>query len=184
MNQNRINLKYEILLNLIKQESHGRELTKTLQQSLTTIQRDLKELEKENILEFKISGRNKIYSIKKNSAAKRYLFNAENYKLIKVIKRYPFLDPIFEDVLKKTNSQIIILFGSYAKFKAKKDSDIDFYIETDNKKTKREIELINSKINVKIGKFSLHSLLIKEIIKNHVILRGLEKYYEKIKFFE
>ena len=40
----------------------------------------------------------------------------------------------------------VAVFGSYAKGLAKKDSDIDIYIETADKKLKRDIELINSKI--------------------------------------
>ena len=43
---------------------------------------------------------------------------------------------------------------------------------------------INSKLSIKIGKFDTKSLLIKEIIKNHVIIRGLEDFYERVEFFK
>ena len=79
---------------------------------------------------------------------------------------------------------MIILFGSYAKGIAKKESEIDIYIETTNNSIKERIKSINSRINVKIGKFDANSLLIKEIIKNHVILRRVEQFYEKSRFFE
>ncbi len=32
--------------------------------------------------------------------------------------------------------------------------------------------------------FDTKSLMIKEIIKNHVILKGVEYFYEKTEFFE
>ena len=79
---------------------------------------------------------------------------------------------------------MIVLFRSYAKGHPKKDSDIDIYLETTNNKIKPKIQELNSKINIKVGKFDINSLLVKEIIKNHVIIRGVEDFYEKNKFFE
>ena len=79
---------------------------------------------------------------------------------------------------------MIVLFGSYAKDTVKKDSDIDVYMETTNNKIKNKLQEINSKLSIKIGEFNTNSLLIKEIIKNHVIVRGIEEFYEKTKFFE
>ena len=66
----------------------------------------------------------------------------------------------------------------------KKDSDIDIYIETTSQKIKEDVQKIYDLISVKIGKFNPDDLLIKEIIKNHVIIKGGEEYYEKIRFFE
>ena len=82
---------------------------------------------------------------------------------------------IFEDILEKSN--LIILFGSYAKGIPKENSDIDLYMETKEK-------IRNDLFNIKTGKFNCNDLLIKEIIKNHVIIKGTELYYEKLKFFE
>ena len=79
---------------------------------------------------------------------------------------------------------MIILFWSYAKGIPKKDSDIDIYLETNDSKIKNEIKEINSKLSVKIGEFDTKSLLIKEIIKNHIIIRGLEDFYERVEFFK
>ena len=42
----------------------------------------------------------------------------------------------------------------------------------------------NSKLSIKIGKFDTKSLLIKEIIKNHIIIRGVEEFYERVEFFK
>lgn len=181
MNQKIIN---EIILYLLKEDCHGRRTSKELKIPLTTVQRTLSDLENKNVLESKISGKNRIYSIKKNIIAKSYIYNAESYKLIKLIKKYPFLEPLIEDIIKKSDSPLIILFGSFAKFIAKRGSDMDVFIETKNRNIKKEIENINSKLSVKIGSFNKDSLLIKEIIKNHVIIKGIEVYYEKFGFFK
>ena len=79
---------------------------------------------------------------------------------------------------------MIILFGSYAKGISKPNSDIDIYLETNDNKIKNKIKEINSRLSIKIGKFDAKSLLIKEIIKNHIIIRGLENFYERVDFFK
>jgi predicted nucleotidyltransferase len=139
---------------------------------------------KENVLDYKMEGRNKVFFIRKTLQAKNYVFNAERYKQIKLLKKYPELNVIVEDILKKSVENLIIIFGSYAKFSARKDSDIDIFVETNKKNVKEKIGSLHSKINVKIGKFDLNSPLIKEIIKSHVILKGVEEFYEKIGFFK
>lgn len=184
MVQNIDNMDFEIILTLVRERSHVRGVAKTLGEPHSTVQRRLNRLVKENVLDYKREGRNKIFLIKNNLQAKNYVFNAEGYKLIRLIKEYPELSIIIEDLLKKTSERMILLFGSYAKFKAKKGSDIDVYIETDDKNVKEKAEGINSEIRVKIGVFDTQDLLIKEIIKNHVILRGMEEFYGKTRFFE
>ncbi|MFT4310977.1 MAG: nucleotidyltransferase domain-containing protein [Candidatus Woesearchaeota archaeon] len=82
-------------------------------------------------------------------------------------------------MLHKTDEKLVVLFGSHTKGLAKKDSDIDIYIETKDKNIKKNIEQIHSKINVKIGTFDTTSPLIKQIIKDHIIVRGIEVFYEK-----
>ena len=64
------------------------------------------------------------------------------------------------------------------------DSDIDIYLETANNKIKNKVKDINSKLSIKIGEFDTSSLLIREIIKNHIIIRGIEEYYERNNFFK
>lgn len=184
MVQKRDSLDLEIMLVLLKNESHLRGIAKQLDASHSTVSRALNKLCKENIIDFKKEGRNKVFFIRKNLQAKNYVFNAERYKLIRLIKQYPELSIIIDGILKNCEEKIILLFGSYAKCIAKKDSDIDIYIETGNRKIKDKVESLHSKIKVKTGPFDLDSMLIKEIIKNHTILRGAEEFYEKTKFFE
>ena len=184
MVQNKNNIEFEIILTLIKNKSHLREIARTLNIPHSTILRKINELVKENILDYKPEGKNKIFFIKNNISAKNNIHSAEIYKLSKLLRNHSELSIIFEKIKKNTPRGMIILFGSYAKGNPKKESDIDIYVETINKNIKKEIETINTKINVKIGKFDKKSLLIKEIIKNHIVIRGIEEFYEKNEFFE
>lgn len=169
----------EIILTLLQNDMHLREISRILAVSHATILRKLNFFVKEGILDFSFKGRNRVFSIKNNLQTKNYIYNAERYKLTQLLEKYPKLGIILNEVIKGTQG-LVILFGSYAKFCAEKNSDIDIYIETFDKKVKSRIDSINSKINVKIGKFDKNDLLIKEIIKNHIILRGGELFYEKI----
>jgi len=150
--------KLEIVIELLKNESHAREIAKKL-----------------NI--------NHMNIIKKNSEAKALVFMAENYKLIKILEKYAILRNVIESIQKNKEIKMAILFGSYAKRIAKQDSDIDVYIETVSNKIKSEIEKINTKLSIKIGRYNKSSLLIKEIDKNHIIIKGIEQYYEKSRFY-
>ena len=186
MVQNRNNigdLDFEIILLLLRGEKHLRGIAAQLNQSHSTVLRRLNNLQKENVLDYKKEGKNKVFFIKKSLQAKNYALNAERYKLIKLLKIYPEAGIVVEDIIQKCQEKLIVLFGSYAKFNAKKDSDIDIYIETKSRKVKENVEMINSKIRAKIGKFDLDSNLIKEVIKDHIILKDSEGFYEKTKFF-
>ncbi len=184
MTQIKVNYAYELLLLLLKKEMHGRELAKELKTSLTRVQSILAELREMNVLDYKTVGKNHLYFIKKNLVAKSFVLNAENYKLANIIRKNPELEPIFQDIIKKSEADLILLFGSYAKGSQNKGSDIDIYIDTTNRKTKEEAQKVYGSISVKIGRFNPDDLLIKEIIKSHAIIRGGEEYYEKIRFFE
>ena len=176
--------KLEILNELINNENHIRGIAKKLNTNHMTIARKIKELFKENVVDYKENGKNKTYFLKKSTEARNYVFSTENYKLNKLLKKYPGLRGIVEKIQKDKRIKLAILFGSYAKWLAKSSSDIDIYIETTNKKIKEEISLIDSKLSIKIGRYNKSSLLIKEIEKDHIIIKGVENYYEKNKFFE
>ena len=176
----RDNKELEILGCLFKSDAHVRELERVIKIPHATLIRALSRMEKQNIVDYKTMGKNKQYFIKKNLRARKMLEMMESYKLLRIIEKHPFLEPLFLDIIKKCNSELIILFGSYAKGISKQGSDIDVYIETEDLKVKKSIEELNSRLSVKIGKFSKDALLIKEIIKNHVVIKGVEMFYEQV----
>ncbi len=180
MNQKKVNYTAEVILYLIKKEAHGREIAKELKTSLTKTQSVLNDLRDNNAIDYKKIGKNHIYFIKKNLVAKTFVLSAENYKLFKLLKKYAFLEPLFMEITKKCKDRMILLFGSYAKFSPKENSDIDIYIETSENKLKEEIKKINGKLSIKIGEFDKDNLLIQEIMKNHIIISGGEKYYAEL----
>ena len=173
-------LHLDTILVLLKGKIHLREIARLLGESHSTILRKLNKLIKENIIEAEIQGKNKLYSLKDNLMARSIIYMAENYKLIKLLKEYPKLAIILTEVSKRIDEKLIVIFGSYAKFSAKPNSDIDIFIETKSRKVKDTAKEINSKLSIKIGPLDKNSLLIKEIIKNHMILKGVEEFYNKI----
>jgi len=178
------NIELEVILTLLKNKSHLREIARTIKESHSTVLRKINELVRENIIDYKKEGKNKVFFIKSNIKSKNYVYSAEIYKLNKLLKKHPELSIIFEDIKKNFKKSRIILFGSYAKGNEKPRSDIDIYLETTDNKIKNKIKELNSKLSIKIGEFDTNSLLIKEIIKNHTIIRGVEEYYERNNFFE
>lgn len=180
MVQKRDNLEMKVLAYLFNSEAHIRGMERAIGVPHSTLLRVLSRMENKNIIDYKTVGKNKQYFIKESLKSRKMLENMENYKLLTLFEKYPKLEILFEDVMKKCDSRLIILFGSYAKNIPRKESDIDLYIETEDVDVKRKAEEINSKLSVKIGKFDRHSLLIKEIIRNHIILKGVEHFYEQI----
>lgn len=174
----------EIVKNLMIKDNHIRGLAKALNINQTTIARKAKELYEENIIDFRQEGKNKVLFLKKTLEAKQYLQLVEVNKLTEILKKYPILRRIFEQVKEHNKITLAILFGSYAKGTSNKESDIDIYVDTEDKKVKEEVESIDSKISVKIGKYNKDSLLIREIEKNHIIIKGVEAYYERNRFFD
>ncbi len=179
MVQKRDNLEMDIIELLLKANNHVRGIAKKLNESHSTVLRKLNNLKEENIVDSRKEGRNKIFYLKEGIIARSYILQTELHKLTKLLRHDPELSIIFEDILNRIDEKLIILFGSYAKGITKKESDIDIYIETKKRSVKKYIEDIHPKINVKIGVFDTKSPLIREIIKDHIIIRGIEVFYEK-----
>lgn len=175
------NITNEIVLLLSGNNLHTRALAKELNTNHVTVINKLESLMEENVVDFKQEGKNKVYFLKKSVEARNYVIMAELYKLNKVIRIYPALRKIIEAIKRHSKIKLAILFGSYAKGIAKRNSDIDIFIETRDRNLKKELQLLNSKLSVKIGNYNRANLLIREIEKNHVIIKGVELYYEKAK---
>lgn len=173
---------YEIILEILKGENHARNIAKKLETNHMNIVRALKKLLEFNVLDFKTNGKNKTFFLKNTIEARNYVLMSEHYKLLRILNKYPELRRIIEKIQIANNINIAVLFGSYAKSIAKKESDIDIYIDTKDNILKKEIQSISNKLSIKIGKFDKDSLLAKEILKNHCIIKGVEEFYEKNNF--
>ena len=186
-----INREMEIILALLRQSTHVRDLSKQTGIPHATTSRMLEKLGARNIVDFEARGKNKVVNLKKNIEALNTVKMAESYKLEKLIRKYPETAAIIEEILEKMKQlkktgKIILIFGSYAKFNARPDSDIDLFVDTEDRNIKRELERISSKMSVKTGRLSSGAgkPLAKEIIRNHVIISGIEAFYEKNQIFD
>jgi DNA-binding transcriptional ArsR family regulator len=56
--------------------------------------------------------------------------------------------------------------------------------ETLNTASKKQLEQRNSSLIVKLGNFDTRFLLIREIIRDHIIIKGVEVYFYMTGFFE
>lgn len=177
------NISNEIILSILDSDSHARSLARKLNTNHMTIINKLRELINANIVDFKQKGKNKVYYLKKTLEARNRIIMAELYKVNKLLKMYPRLRKIIEEILKNPKIKLAILFGSYAKGLAHEDSDIDVFVETKSRILKRNLENIDSRLSVKIGTFNRLNPLIREIEKNHIIIKGIEIYHEKTKSF-
>ncbi|KDE54307.1 nucleotidyltransferase family protein, partial [Methanoculleus sp. MH98A] len=113
-----------------------------------------------------------------------HVYVVEWYALGNLIEKAPHLRSVIRTIQERRNIPLAIIFGSYAKGTADEKSDIDLYIETDDREVKRELERCHSRLSVKIGTWDPENLLIQEIAKNHIIVKGVERYYEKTGVFE
>ena len=178
-----LSYKYEVVLNLLKKENYLRQIARDLKTNHMTIKRVLNQLLKEKVVDVREEGKNNVYSIKITLEAESMVYRAEHYKFTKLLRKHPELKLNIKS-LKKLPVNLIIIFGSYAIGREKDKSDIDIYIETENRKIKEAALNINENFSVKIGKYSKESILIREIEDYHIIIKGVERFYEKNKFFK
>ena len=157
-----------------------REIAKLANLPLKTCQDVLVNLEKEKILKSKTEGKNKYFSLNlDNINVKSELVKAEIYRTELLLEKYSE----FKTFLKAIDTNfIIILFGSFAKLKADKNSDVDLFIVT-NKKEKLPYHLLPHKIHENALKeesfrksLTEKEPLIKEIESNHIILNNHSSY--------
>ena len=126
----------EIIDILLKGRIHVRGVAKKLEVNHMIISRKMQELFNENVVNFKQEGKNKVFFIKGTEEARNYVFITEQYKLLKVLSKYPLLRNIIEKIQKDKRIKLAILFGSYAKGLAD-ESDVDIFIESNNRGIKR-----------------------------------------------
>lgn len=177
------NVANEIVNILLQTDLHPRGLAERLNVNHMTVARKLADLSKENVVDFRIEGKNKVYFLKKTIEARNAVLITEHYKLSRIIGAHPRLRGIVQTCLDNTSIPLAVLFGSYVKGTATKESDIDLYVETGDRTLKKEMEQKYPRLSVKMGAFDPSNLLIQEIQKNHVIVKGVERYYEKIGSF-
>ena len=178
------NLTNEIIILLTGEDHHARALADLLNANHITIGRKLMDLRQDNIVDFRMKGKNKVFFLKRTIEGRNAVMMAEIHRQSRILSRYPVLRGIFRNIQEIPDITFSLLFGSYAKGLIKSDSDIDIFIETMDNNVKKRVENLHSALSVKIGPFDRNSPLIREITKDHVIIKGFEVYFDKTEFFE
>lgn len=154
---------------------HLREISRLAKLPLKMTQNAVCDLEKRKVLTSKHEGRNKYLSLNLNTIqTKLFLLQSEIYKTLLFLENYPLI----KTFLKEISTCTVLVFGSFAKFSAEKDSDIDMMIIS-NTKGKLPVHLMPYTVHsVQLSEKSfikaMHSqeTLMSEIEENHVILNN------------
>jgi predicted nucleotidyltransferase len=164
-------------------KNYGRKLAAKLKMNQKTVSNILNSLEKENILKFTQEGKNKYYYLNKlNPYARDIVELVEINKRISFLERNKQINNLFLEIEKRSKG-IVIIFGSYASFLETKSSDIDLFVIGELEKIKDLESMYNIKINIVKStkdKFKINEPFVKEIIQNHIIIKGIEEYIELI----
>ncbi|MFH1369785.1 MAG: nucleotidyltransferase domain-containing protein [Planctomycetota bacterium] len=167
------------------------EIAKNLGEFYSFVHRTVNKLTKDGVLIKNKVGKSHLCSLNlKNEKTLALIQLSEIEKRDEFYNANKELKLILEDFVKSAESQLnistIVLFGSYAKGVATKESDIDVLLIS---KGKAEIEKITKEIYAKYGKEIAPIIMaqndfkkqrdkavIKEIASNHCILWGVENF--------
>lgn len=164
---------------------HVRHVARMVNMNRQTVSAELKRLEDERVLNSEVMGRNKLYFINGgNPKARIFMESAENRRRLEIIEKFSFMSRLADNV----DSQCIaIMFGSYAKGGARKNSDVDVIIiggkrksdfgsfEKETGKTVHAFEMGEKKF---IERLSEKDHLVTEAEKNHICLKNTERFVE------
>lgn len=169
-----------------EQEIYGRELIGKVSMSQKGIALALKELEEQSILKSKKRGSMKFYSLNLNYPhVKEIISITETMKKIEFLSKNRKIAHIFKD-----DSRIVGIFGSYAKKTHNPKSDVDVFIVGKKQKQDYDTKGKAFDLNISIKYFTQEEFnhllneknnLLKEIVKNHIIVFGIEEFINIIR---
>lgn len=188
---------FNLFRNGILKEWTFKGIKKALKESSNNkLQTSLKHFEKEGLIKLKRVGKTNLYSLNlKNNKTFEYLsicfleFCPNNIPIEVLYK-------VQEAVIKTTDLFSLLVFGSFSKGEATKNSDIDVAVIVENEETKKQIvpslesvrrrELTDIHCNVFTNDEFLEMLLIeqenvgKEIFRNHFIFYNPISFYKMV----
>jgi len=169
----------------INASCYGRDLARKLKSNQRTVQLALNVLEKEKILVSKVKGKLKEFSLNKTDIlTKNVLIAAEIYKFYKIVSLNFEIYQIVSDIMKMTTGPFLI-FGSFAKGYATKESDLDVLIigKTSNAKNlklgekySRRVQILNLSEKQFLNGLKNREKFILEVIESHIICQGFEEF--------
>ena len=164
-----------------------REVEKLLKISPRTAQLILEDLENKGIIESKVKGKIKSYKLKINELSNRYLTFVEQYKSIAFMEKNLLIKEVIDKISPFIDG-IGIIFGSYAKGISNKESDLDIFIA--GQYEKEEIKKVSRNLGIEISikcyplktfeKNVNQDILLKEVLKNHIVFKNVEMFIQKV----
>lgn len=165
-----------------------REIARVLKKSHVSLIPHLKELVEGKILIAKKVGRNRMYSLNfDNYFVCDYLIVVEKLKSISFLKSNSLLRKFYFEF--DDYNLDVILFGSFARGNFNSESDVDILIlgnlSSSKKKRIKDFGKSYSRdfhvVNFSVGDFysSKENPFVKEILKNHIVLSGADKFVKK-----
>lgn len=164
---------------------HLREIAREIRIDVKAVQLQLKKLEKINILSSVLKGRNKEYRLNlDNLITKYYMSMAETFASISYLGQNFLIKKVADEIGNQIEGTIM-LFGSFAKSQATKESDVDIFVISEKKPNSNAMleagELVGRVISVKSSSKErfMRGLedkdpLISEVVSSHVILKGVD----------
>jgi|SRR3989338_316216 len=167
-----------------RKQLYLREISRLANLPLKTTQNLLAELLKDKILKSIVRGKNKYFELNLASMeTKLLLLQSEIWRTGLFLEKYPLFKTFLKEI--KTNN-LIVVFGSFAKFKADKDSDLDILVVSKDKYKMpyhllpyKMHQIILSEKNFKKVVENKEALSI-EIARNHIILNNHSHYVNAI----
>lgn len=156
-----------------------RQIERELNLSLPSVIRYCKELKEEKILKKEEVAGTTLFSADRIS--EKFLFEKRFYNIKLLLS-----SGLIEYIKKELSNPSIVVFGSYSKGEDIEESDIDLYIQTPSKQTKKKLKLdkFQEKLNRRIQLFvykeigSVENPHLANNILNGIVLNGFIEVFE------
>jgi len=167
-----------IIQSLYERPKTASEIAKERNLNQKSVANHLNKLANDTILTSYTQGKNKLFAFNNQLLTFHFLCSIEHQKTIRFYQQHPTLKQFIE---KLPNEGMLILFGSYAKGEQTNHSDIDLLHINKTKCNFSEIaRKYSMSIDVKHFKEFTNNPLTREVIQQHIILRGVEPFVRAI----
>jgi len=175
-----------------KKSLHVRAIARETEVDVKAIQLQLVRLERANVLKSVLKGRNKEYFLNlDNYITKHFMAMAESFTSANFLTNNFVIKKIINEVGDKLEG-IVVLFGSFVAGKQIKESDIDLFVVGEKElgsigkaAIAEESRLIDREVSVKystrrkfIQGLETGDPLVREVISNHILLKGVDEFCE------
>jgi len=176
-----------LFTNDFNREYYIREVERLIKISPRTAQLILEDLEEKGIIESKTKGKIKTFKLNPNDFTKRYLVFVEQYKTIAFLEKKLLIKEIIEKITPNIKG-IGIIFGSYVKELEKENSDLDIFIagSYNSEEIKKVSKNFGVEISIKCYPLKTFEdnlkkdILLKEILKNHIVFLNAEQFIQGV----